>query len=224
MDWQAYLKNVFSEIRDKGIEHLIIDIRGNEGGADAVGEVLAGYLLAKPLRIEDSSDKLRYEVVPPEVAPFVQTWDLAFKDLRGKVKPLGNGYYTWAKEQNDVTVVKPLKPHFRGQTYLLVDAANSSATFFLAKQAKKYGLATLIGEQTGGNKQGINGGMMFFVHLPNSQIEFDIPLMNFAPKNPQPDEGIFPNVELKESLSDFLADRDVYLEKALELIKAPRKH
>ena len=35
----------------------------------------------------------------------------------------------------------------------------------------------LVGQMTGGNQRGINGGAFFFVTLSNSQLEVDLPLV-----------------------------------------------
>ncbi|MBC7805157.1 MAG: hypothetical protein H7145_03305 [Akkermansiaceae bacterium] len=47
---------------------------------------------------------------------------------------------------------------FVGHLYVLVDSSNSSATFQFAKVIKQNNLGTLVGQPTGGNQRGINGG------------------------------------------------------------------
>ena len=55
----------------------------------------------------------------------------------------------------------------------------------------------IIGEPTGGNLRGINGGAMFFLTLPNTQIEVDIPLFASFPKDVDlstvPNRGVVPD-------------------------------
>ena len=64
---------------------------------------------------------------------------------------------------------------------ILIDASNSSATFQFAQMIKENKLASLVGKTTGGNQRGINGSAFFFVTLPNSRIEVDLPLVgNFV--------------------------------------------
>ena len=71
----------------------------------------------------------------------------------------------------------PKTLHFDGKVFVIVDPENSSATFQFASLIKKYHLGTLVGQPTGGNQQGINGGAFFFLNLPNTGIEIDIPIL-----------------------------------------------
>jgi hypothetical protein len=58
--------------------------------------------------------------------------------------------------------------------------------------AQQNNLAKIVGQPSGGNKQGINGGNYFFLNLPNSKVEIDIPVYFQAPLAPQKDEGVIP--------------------------------
>lgn len=58
----------------------------------------------------------------------------------------------------------------------------------------------------------------FFLWLPNSKIEIDIPLIGYYPLTEQPDKGIHPDIEIQLNISDILSDKDKVLEKTLELI------
>ncbi|MCK7527145.1 MAG: S41 family peptidase [Ignavibacteriales bacterium] len=107
---------------------------------------------------------------------------------------------------------------YNGKMYLLIDASNASATFILARIAKANALATLIGEETGGNRRGINGSQLFFLRLPNSKIEIDIPLIGNYPLTPQPDEGIKPDIFVKQTAEDFISGRDTVLETVKKII------
>lgn len=49
-DFGAFLDSSFRAIKQKGINHLIIDLRGNGGGADVYGAYLYSYLSNKPFR------------------------------------------------------------------------------------------------------------------------------------------------------------------------------
>jgi hypothetical protein len=76
-------------------------------------------------------------------------------------------------------------------------------------------LGTLVGQTTGGNRRGINGGAFFFLRLPNSTIELDLPLVGQFPLDPQPDAGIEPDIAVRVTRADVANGRDVELDAAL---------
>ncbi len=219
MDWQRFIDDAFTSLRENHIPYLILDIRGNEGGADAVMEALGRFLISKPALYPARRQLLRYVQTPPDLDPYLDTWDEGFKDRRGEVKETGDGFFTWKGASHEPLRLEPGPDAYQGQILLLVDAANSSATFNLARVLKENGLATLIGEETGGNRRGITGSQMFFLRLPNSKIEVDIPLVAGFPLTPQPDGGIQPDLPVPVRVEDFLNGVDTVLEAARGHIK-----
>ncbi len=216
IDWKKFLAKAFDEVKSKNISNLIIDIRGNEGGDDEVNLVLANYLASKPIAFPEFKQLLTYEKVSDELRPYLKTWDKGFYDRTGKVIDLNNGFYTWKKERQSKVISKKKKA-YAGNIYLLVNAANSSATFFLATGLQQNKIATIIGTETGGNRKGTNGGNLFFLRLPNSKIEIDVPLIGYYPLVEQPDEGLTPDIVVLATLEDIKNKKDVVLEKALEI-------
>jgi hypothetical protein len=95
--------------------------------------------------------------------------------------------------------------------FVLIGAVNSSATFDFARAVRRAGVGTLVGQTTGGNLRGINGGAFFFLNLPNSHIELDLPLIGQFPLEPQPDAGLRPDIEVQPGAADLAAGRDVEL-------------
>jgi Peptidase family S41 len=103
---------------------------------------------------------------------------------------------------------------------VLTDAANSSATFSFAQRVKSTRVGKLVGEATGGNQRGINGGAFFFVRLPASGIEFDLPLIGTFPLQPAPDAGIEPDVKVDVAAVDIATGIDAAMERALALAQS----
>lgn len=217
IDWKKFLNTAFDDLSEKNIQNLIIDIRGNEGGDDEVNLVIGKKLAKKQIEFPAFKELLRYENVSDEFRPYLNTWDKNFYNRSGQLINLENGFYTWKKDRG-LSIIKQNSKAFQGNTYLLVDAANSSATFFLTAGLQKNKMATIVGSQTGGNLKGTNGGQLFFLWLPNSKIEIDIPLIGYYPLTEQPDKGINPDIEIQLNISDILSDKDKVLEKTLELI------
>lgn len=218
IDWKKFLDNVFEELAEKNIQNLIIDIRGNEGGDDEVNLVLGKKLAKKQIKFPAFKELLRYESVSEEFRPYLNTWDKSFYNRSGQLIKQENGFYSWRKDRGN-SIIKQNSKSYQGNTYLLVDAANSSATFFLTAGLKQNKIATIVGSETGGNLKGTNGGQLFFLWLPNSKIEIDIPLIGYYPLTEQPDRGIKPDVEIPLTISDILSSKDKVLETTLELIK-----
>jgi len=119
----------------------------------------------------------------------------------------------------DGVVIQPAAPRYRGNVWVLVGPENSSATFEFALAVKQHNLATLVGRPTGGNQRGINGGAFYFLRLPNSGIEVDLPLIAQFPREPQPDAGIAPDVLVVPSVQDIAAGVDAELEAVLARIQ-----
>ena len=217
-EWSDYLADVFKKIRKSGVQDLIIDIRWNEGGQDEIIGYLAGFIAKEQPQLVARHDQIAYDLIPESLRDYMNTWSPRFYDMRSELKPEAD-HFTWKKQDEDKLRLLPKR--FEGNVYLLTNGANSSASFFLAEAAKANALATLVGETTGGNQKGINGGMMFFVRLPHSQIEFDIPVIGMYSEE-KPDAGIIPDYEVKTTVDDLVNGRDPVIEKVKALI-AERK-
>jgi len=98
---------------------------------------------------------------------------------------------------------------------VLTDAQNSSATFQFAQRIQALGLGKLCGGATGGNQRGINGGAFFFLELPGSGLEADVPLIGRFPLTPKPDAGLTPDIAVEVTAQDIAAGRDRVMETAL---------
>ena len=213
-EWKDFLSETFKQIRKEGVDKLILDIRWNEGGHDEIIGYLAGFLGKKNMQLVRREDHLAFDKIPEELRPYMSTWSPRFYDLSSEVQSTSEGYFIWKDQEEDKVPLLPRR--FEGEVYLLTNGANSSASFFLAEAAKENKLATLIGEETGGNRKGINGGMMFFVHLPNSKIHFDIPVIGMFSEE-LPDEGIVPDYLVKTNAESIANGIDPALQKALSL-------
>jgi hypothetical protein len=82
-------------------------------------------------------------------------------------------------------------------------------------QANKLGV--LVGTPTGGNLRGINGGAFFFLRLPASGLEADLPVIGTFPSGPQPDQGLIPDIMVSDTVNDIVSGRDAVLDRALAI-------
>lgn len=214
-EWDDFLKDAFTQIRKRKITNLVLDIRWNEGGQDEILLYLGRMLAKEPVSAVERTEFVAYEKVPDELIPYLSTWMQEVYDFTGKVNKGENGLYRLTSPDN--LQVEPMSKGFKGNVYLLVNEANSSATFYFAELAKSSRLATLVGTTTGGSQKGLNGGTMFFFRLPNSKIEFDIPIIGTFSLE-KPDIGIAADIEVRETVESLRSGIDPVIVKVKELI------
>lgn len=217
-DWKGYIDETFNEIASRKAPALIVDLRGNEGGLDCGDEILARVITADLARTAYER-RVRYQKTPADLDPYLDTWDKSFRDYSASTEPLGDGFYRLIERDGESRApIAPKGPRFDGRLIVLTDAANSSATFQFANLVKANGLGTLVGETTGGSQRGINGGAFFFLRLPESGLEVDLPLIGTFPLTPKPDSGIDPDVFAAATPASLAAGSDPMLEAALAIV------
>ena len=221
-DWGAWIDGYFRDLVASGSRDLVIDLRGNEGGL-SIGDRLLAHLTARDLPADPIERRTRYRTVPADLRPYLSTWDDSFYDWGNDAVDLGGGWYRLTRYDDDEAgpVVKPIAPHYTGRVWVLVGAMNSSATFEFAEAIARNRLGTPVGQTTGGNQRGITGGAFFFMTLPNSGIEVDVPLIGQFPVSatPLPDAGLEPHVRVTPTAADIATGRDVELDMVLALIR-----
>lgn len=220
LDWQAFIKDGFRKIKAEGVQSLVLDLRGNSGGDPSVPAALLAEIATDGFEIPEQQEILQFQTVPDELRPHLSTWDQSYYDWTDKTTPLGDGRFVLTQEGRTNTSIPANPDAYTGKVVMLVDRAASSATFTMAKILKESGRAILVGETTGGNQRGITGGAIFFLKLPGSGLEVDLPLIGYFPDGEQPDAGIEPDVLVTITKSDIRNGTDGMLEKALEVARA----
>ena len=211
-DWRGWLSERLATL--DVARGLVIDIRSNEGGTDC-GTWLLERMIDRPFAPLRYINKVRFRSVEPDLIPYLSTWDRSFRNLgeKGVEGPDGMFVLNDAADE-DERLIRPAAERIRVPVAVLMGPINSSATFAFVRRVRESGAAHLIGQPSGGNLRGINGGAMFFVKLPESGLEFDLPLKGYFPEQPQLDAPVVPHLHVADRAVDIAVGRDRAMEAA----------
>ena len=213
----------FGLSKNKKVKYLILDLRTNEGGSADARNSLLKYILPKDFSAKNYRERPFYSSleVPKKLIPFLNTWDESFYDPKPDsiFKKNEFGFYEdqSAATNNNFKDFKINGNSFKGNVFLLTSPVNSSAAFEFAWVFKQYNAGKIVGEKTGGTKQGLNGGRFFFLRLPYSRIEVDLPFIYQAHVG-QPDEGVSPDYPVEATQQDIYKGLDTQLKFVVKLI------
>ena len=144
LDTIKQIQAAYGKIQDQGSKRLIIDLRGNGGGAFAVKPLVehiidepieSGYFLSRPW--------FTHHTDLPSATTLEQTaawegWSI--------------GRFWQDVQRQGVMKLRfePAEPHFKGPVFVLVDSYSASATELAADAFRISGKATIVGERTAG--------------------------------------------------------------------------
>lgn len=214
-DWQPWLNDRLDSL--KGAKGLVIDLRDNEGGNECGNAILA-RLAQGDIGFAGYRQLVRYRRTPPDLDRYLDTWDDSFRTIGEKAPATADGFYELGREGSDT--ITAVGPRITLPVAALIGPVCSSATFSFARRARESGLVRLFGEPSGGNLRGINGNGYFFVRLPASGLEFDLPIVGNFAISPQPDRGVIPDVLVRPNAGDIAAGRDPCLTAASDWISS----
>lgn len=219
-DWKKFIDQTFDTLIDQKIPNLILDIRVNEGGQD-VGEYIISRLIARDTTSSKYRRLLRYQKAPTDLRPYLDTWDRSFDDWTKYATEKDGDFYVLKRpgEDKDGDIIRPSGRRYTGRVFVLVSPVNSSATFQFAQTMKENKLATLVGQPTGGNQRGITGGAFYFLQLPKTKLEIDLPLIGRFPITDMPDAGIEPDIYVRPRAADIARGRDPEIAAVTKLIR-----
>ncbi len=216
---KRFITDTVTTLRATGIRDLIIDIRNNRGGDSRVSDEMWRCLSAKPFK---------------QFGAVIYKSSTLLKRRRGYEKYLElYGSEAWRAPNGTIirdtnggpngNLIPPAEAakRFTGRVYLLTSAGTFSSGMTCALAAKDYGLATIVGEETG--EPVVGNGELFDFETPNVGLLVFVPTKIFeGPKPHPPNQGVLPDIYVATSAADKAAKRDPVLERTLALIDAKR--
>ena len=209
---------VFTRVGSERPRVLIIDIRENGGGADAVASTLLSHITEKPFRLLASTQVKRSTEARNYFNSIIRIpfrW-MGVQYLSSDARE----YFTGAvgslapPDTRPVRSFERAEPFFDGPVCVLTGPFTFSAAAEFADAVKTYQLATLVGEDTGGRPNDF-GNQLPFV-LPNSRLMVQIATVMAVRATGDADDSsaVTPDVLVRRTAADIRMGRDPVLERA----------
>lgn len=159
---EQFADSMFTDLTNRNISNLIIDIRDNGGGHSGVGDVLLRYISPEPFV---QIDKVLVRITP----------------LTAKLIGQAGVEPTFIFQETDTTeFIRPRSiqdGHYAGNVYLLTSNRTFSSAGSFAWTFKECGMGKVIGEETGG--MNVCYGEILQYALPVSKLTASISFKRF---------------------------------------------
>lgn len=180
---------IFGKVANKA--NFVIDLRGNAGGTDLLGQALAAHLLDPGFRYYALSSR---------------------RDILGMAQH-------WSHPQIRTPQVGRGTPRFRGRLVCLIDEqATSTADNFAACLRDEHPNVLFVGQPTAG---GSGAPRVFSLPATGAQITLCTMRVYAPNGEAIEGSGVTPDIAVRASRDDVLEERDAVLEAALEALRAP---
>jgi hypothetical protein len=204
---EEQLDAFFSKLDSLKTTDLILDLRGNSGGAPEMANDLFSYLTNKPyyyfayigMKYNSVKEWKHFAQFPNKIDEIDLSQTKIINGLNCYTPTTENrvDYWYFEKQQN--------KPnYFKGNIHVLINGGCFSTTGHLLALMRNYSIGTFYGEYSQGSNYS-NSGMQAFI-MPYSKTLVWIPFMQFkmnTPKFKYDPKGIKPDVELEKEPNDL---------------------
>lgn len=207
--FRRFLDSAFVQIGSRKVQRLIIDVRGNEGGNDALGKHLYAHIARNDFRYYDRIEVKvkRKRDVPNRGNVYLPRFiGLA----RWFIRKDPQGRLLFRKHQN-LGTHHPHRQAYTGNVTFLMDGLSYSVTSEFLAVARNENRGMFMGEESSGAYQGDNSGTFAIYKLPATGLDLGIPLAGYyMAVKPESgiSRGIIPDITLSPSRQDLLSGHD----------------
>jgi hypothetical protein len=214
---KKFFRQSFHDVRKSHTQYLVIDVRGNGGGSVTNSTLLSKYVANQKFKVSDSLYAINRH---SRYRHYIKNYFLnhLFMIVFTRKKKDDCYHFSWFEKH----YFKPKKKnHFSGKSYILTGGNSFSATTLFTKAVIKQDNVIVVGEETGGGSYGNTAWLIPDVKLPETKLQFRLPLFRLVmDKNePKTGHGILPEVEVRPRADAIRRNADYKLDKVMELIK-----
>jgi len=198
---------------------LIIDVRENGGGEDSMATELLRHLTEKPFRLLASTRVRRSQEARDTGKSIIRIpfrWmglpllmaegrDYYFGDVGSLSKPDTRPIKTWPRGE----------PFFDGRVCVLTGPHTFSAATEFAEAVKAFGLATIVGEETGGQPNSFGNAFTFPLRRSGLSAQIATVTGERASGNVEDFKPVIPDIVVRTTAVDIQKFFDPVLERAV---------
>ena len=222
-----FLDSAFVDMAARQTQTLLLDLRGNEGGGEALNDTLFAHLTQEPFTADGTA----------RVAGRVFTSSKYGFDLREDLQAFINQPSAFLRDDTSLLLkpefsetkqIKPLEPGFAGRLLVLTDGGTFSAasimvSYLYQNRNTRKNPVIFIGEEAGGDiySQVMCAGVGYNLRLPNSLFEMSVPGICTGTLNLTPPLKRLPDISIANNSKDIANGTDTVLEAALRIATRP---
>ncbi len=222
-NFPKFLESTFHRIIEQNIQDLVIDLRGNDGGAD-FGPLLFSYLTDKPFRFVDYIEAATNK--PSIILNYTQVGRDFLKRLDESLTPSGGGRYRVKTEtESTLSTQNPRSENYHNRVWFITNGETFSSTAMFCDLARSQHRGAFVGEETGGDYYGNSAGEFVVITLPETKIKVIVALEEYVMAvNPGPERGrgVIPDYLVQPTINEIIKARDAELNQTVELIEQAR--
>lgn len=221
--FDTFLQRTFQKIEEFKLEHLIIDIRDNEGGSTIYVDELLNYCTTKKYKYDDYYIGKVSQEKREDINRHMEN---CTEEERAELLSMYKLNWVFDNEIGDTVLFSgddvvhvPLDKEnkFNGKLYLLINERVGSTSQLFTQAFKCSNLGLIIGQETGEATIFFGDGPS--LKLPNSNLQLNMPSKKFiSPCQQSRVEGIKPDYEVDYNPSKLLIGVDEVLDFTFNLI------
>jgi hypothetical protein len=216
-----FLKNSFSSIKENNLQTLVVDVSKNSGGSEGNEGLLYSYFGENYRKYKKVKVKTQKAVLDNGIDDPITLKALGFFERLVGYKKMKEGTLERRRSFGKGLMAYKKEPDFKfhGKTYLLISPVTYSGGSEFSNMMYSQGLATFVGQETGGGYFGNTSGYSRKLVLPHSGIKVYLPALQFV-MNVKPilpfGSGVIPHYKVIPSFEAYIRGENVPLSYVLE--------